>query len=71
MTIQDFSYTVSSPIVWVVLLLLSLRAVYRCLFTSEEKDYAHAGAFLVVLLGSLYMLGAIYGYLPVPNYFEK
>ena len=71
MNIHDFSYTIGSPIVWGVLLLLSIRAVYKCLFVDQEKDYAHAGAFIVVLLGSLYMLAAIYGIVPWPDYFEK
>lgn len=71
MTIQDFSYTISNTYVWIALFLLSLRAVYKCLFTHEEKDFTHAGAFLVVLLGSAYMLAALHGYAPIPNFYEQ
>lgn len=65
MTVQDFSYTISNPYIWGVLMLLSLRAVFKCLM-GEEKDYPHAGAFFVVLLGSLYMLAAALGILDLP-----
>ena len=71
MTIQDFSYTINNTFVWIALFLLSLRAVYKCLFSGEEIDYAHAAAFMVVLFGSAYMLAALNGLAPIPNFYEQ
>lgn len=67
MKFNDFVYCVESPIVWAIILLISLRAIYTC---SKENDIAHLGAFIAVACGSAYMLGAGLGIFQMPTVFK-
>lgn len=67
MKLEDFAHSVDNPYIWGVILLISLRAIYKCAIT---KDYAHLGAFLVVGAGSLYMIGAGLGVFELPSVFK-
>lgn len=67
MTISDFSYSITNPYVWGVLFLIALRAIYKCIM---DKDYPHLFAFIVVAIGALYMLGAIFGVYQLPEAFK-
>lgn len=68
MEFKDFAHSVDNPYVWGVILLISLRAVYKCAMT---KDWAHLGAFLVVGAGSIYMIGASFGVFELPAVFKE
>ena len=67
MTIRDFCYTVSNPWIWGIILLIAIRAMYKC---AIEKDYAHTFAFLPIAVGSLYMLGVSYGIFGLPDLYK-
>ena len=67
MKLSDFAHSVDNPYIWGVILLVSLRAVYKCAVT---KDWPHLGAFLVVGIGSLFMIGASLGVFELPDVFK-
>lgn len=67
MTLSDFSYSISNPYVWGVLLLIAIRAIYKCVI---EKDYPHLSAFMVVACVSIYMIGASLGVYQLPEAFR-
>lgn len=67
MTISDFSYSITNPYFWGILFLIALRAVYKCI---REKDIPHLLAFVVVALGSIYMMGAGLGVFQMPEAFK-
>ena len=60
-TFEKFFHEVTSPYVWGCILLLALRAEYKCLKT---KDYPHAAAFLPIIIGSGVLLAAALNMLP-------
>lgn len=67
MKLEEFAHSVDNPYIWAVILLVSLRAVYKCAMT---KDWAHLGAFLIVGAGSIYMIGACLGVFDLPSVFK-
>ena len=60
-TFEKFFHEVTSPYVWGCILLLALRAEYKCLKT---KDYPHAAAFLPIIIGAGILLAAAMNMLP-------
>ncbi len=48
---EEFFHEINQPVLWIILLLVSLRAVYSCI---KKKDIPHAAAFFVVLCASAY-----------------
>ena len=48
---EEFFHEINQPVLWIILLLVSLRAVYSCIM---KKDIPHAAAFFVVLCASAY-----------------
>ena len=67
MKFEDFAHSVDNPYIWAVILLISLRDVYKCAMT---KDIAHLAAFLTVGAGALYMMGAGLGVFELPSVFK-
>lgn len=58
---EKFVHEVTSPYVWGCILLLALRAEYKCLKT---KDYVHAAAFVPIIIGSGFLCAAALNILP-------
>ena len=67
MTIKDFAYTINSPFFWGLIMLLALRAIYKC---AMEKDWPHLAAFICIAGGAGYMLAAGMGILALPEAFK-
>ena len=57
---EKFSHEVTSPYLWLFIMLLALRAEYSCL---KRKDYVHAAAFLFVIIIAAYFSAVRYGLL--------
>lgn len=58
---EKFSHQITTPYIWIFILLIALRAEYSCI---RKKEYVHASAFLAVIIISLYFILSMYGLLP-------
>lgn len=57
---ERFYHEINNPWMWILLLLVSLRAIYS---SARKKDYPHLIAFALLALVSAMMIAASYGFI--------
>lgn len=58
---EKFSHEITGPYLWLIILVLSLRAIYS---SAKKKDYVHLLAFIFVAAVAAFMAALALGLLP-------